>query len=104
MRKLTPALVLAVSVTACTDTKTINDFEAYCQTIDSTTIVLKRVNNVEEFQKITAEFAKTAQEFEERHKDAVVAEELLQQLKIASAAYQEAANAKIKEFETKNVK
>lgn len=101
MRNYFSSLVLVGLLASCTDTKTINEFEAYCQTIDSTTLVLKRVNNVEGFKKITAEFALTAQEFEQTHKEAVIAEELLQQLKIASAAYQEAALAKMKELESK---
>lgn len=105
-RITTPAFLVCAftTFTACTDTKTIKDFEAYCQTIDSTTIVLKRVNNIEEFQKITSEFANTSRKFYEEHKDAEVAEELTQQVKIASNAYIENAKAKVKELKSKNSK
>lgn len=104
MKKVLSALLLVSAFTACTDTKTIKEFEAYCQTIDSTTIVLKRVNNVEEFQKITSEFAITAKKFEDSHKDAIVAEELLQQVKIANNTYLETARQKVKELKGKTNK
>ena len=101
MKKVTIALLLTCALTACTDTKTIKEFEAYCQKIDSTTMVLKRANNVEEFKKITSEFAITAKEFENSHKDAIVAEELLQQVRLANNNYLETARNKVKELKGK---
>lgn len=75
--------------------------EAYIATIDSTTAAIQNAQNVEDFQRITSDFAKKARAFADEHKTSEAPKVLLEKTTNATIKYQEAVIAKVQELSVK---